>query len=139
MSEDNYKWWNMVPEGATLQNKDTMDGVAAFAQGDERWLVDLFDDTAVACTQETIDELGYFVPQPTVIIHDVIADNDVLSDNGWEGVGVVVALNHDTWKIEGVDTSTEALTARLVAEGFRVLHEDNEFAFVNGRWTREGA
>lgn len=72
----------------------------------------------------------------TVIIHQVLAANDVTDDTGWEEISIAVALDHDTWEVVGADVSEIALHVRMHAEGYRVLHEDNEFVYTD-RWVRK--
>ena len=72
----------------------------------------------------------------TVIIHNCTANNDLTDDNGWECIEVAVALNHETWEVVGADVSETALTNRMIAEGYTVLHEDDEFIYRN-RWVRK--
>lgn len=40
------KWWVVVPVGAVLDSIDTIDGHAVFVHFADRWIVDLWDDTA---------------------------------------------------------------------------------------------
>lgn len=72
----------------------------------------------------------------TVVIHECDALNDITVDAGWEMISVVVALNHETWEVVGADVSCRALAARMSAQGYRVLHEDDEFDQIDDKWLR---
>jgi hypothetical protein len=65
----------------------------------------------------------------TVIIHDLLASNDIIDQFGWTDVEVVVALDHNADVVVGADTSAEALRDRMLAAGYTVVYEDDAYRF----------
>jgi hypothetical protein len=73
----------------------------------------------------------------TVIIHEIEGRNDITNDTGWDYIGVAVALDHDTMEVVGSDVAANVLRERMEANGYRVLHEDDEFVYdYRFRWVR---
>jgi hypothetical protein len=72
----------------------------------------------------------------TVIIHEIDGSNDITNDTGWDNICVAVALDHDTMEVVGSDVAANVLRERMEADGYRVLHEDDEFVFDH-RWVRK--
>jgi hypothetical protein len=81
----------------------------------------------------------------TVIIHELEASNDITEDNGWEMIGVAVALRWEhEYEVIDADVSAELLRKRLERRGWTVLHEDDEFVYdqpprtMDFPWPRRG-
>jgi uncharacterized protein YjlB len=73
----------------------------------------------------------------TVIIHELDASNDITIDQGFEHIGVAVALDHDTFTVVDADISAELLERRLRRDGWTVLHEDDVFEYdPHNGWQR---
>lgn len=72
----------------------------------------------------------------TLIIHNLVANNDVTDDCGWDAVDVVVALDHESWEVVAADVSEFALTNRLIKDNWNVLHEDDIFIYKD-KWVRK--
>jgi hypothetical protein len=72
-----------------------------------------------------------------VIIHHLVASNDVFSDHDWEGADVAVAIDHDTGEVIGADVSETRLGERLRQDGWVVLWEDDEFVHDGTKWVRK--
>jgi UDP-N-acetylmuramate-alanine ligase len=74
----------------------------------------------------------------TVIIHEINGRNDITTDTGWDYICVAVALDHESFEVVGSDVATSVLRDRMEANGYRVLHEDDEFVYQNA-WVRKGS
>ena len=72
----------------------------------------------------------------TAIIISVIADSDILTDHGWSGVEMYVAIDEDTDDAIGGDVSWRALKDRLTAEGWNVEDEDDMYVHNGTEWVR---
>lgn len=73
----------------------------------------------------------------TAVIHIVTADSDILSDIGWLGIDMYVAVNHVISEVVGGDISWQALKDRLTAEGWSVVDEDEVFYHIGDKWFRK--
>ena len=70
----------------------------------------------------------------TAVIHVVTAMNDVLSDNDWVDIELVIAVDHGNGEVVDGDIRYDLLERRLRRDGWDVVDEDNAFTHDGNRW-----
>jgi len=70
----------------------------------------------------------------TIIVHAVDGMNDVLADNGFVDISLVVAIDHENYEVIDADIRYDLLERRLRRDGWNVVDEDDVFVHNGDRW-----
>lgn len=70
----------------------------------------------------------------TVIVHTVDGMNDILADNGFVDISLVVAIDHEKNEVIDADIRYDLLERRLRRDGWNVVDEDDVFTHNGDRW-----